>query len=228
MRKRTVEIRNRYTVAVQWSGKIDDQGSDSKNLGEAIKAAIKAGDNLRGADLRGAYLQDADLRGAELRGADLQGANLQDADLRGADLRSAELRGADLQGADLQDAYLRGANLQDADLRGADLQGANLWGANLQDADLRSAELRHGMKIKSLRIFAGLYVHICMAIVDESGIPWVRMGCLWHTVEEWDRIGIRESNIREFPNDGSPKSEERVRAFEFVRATAIAMAKACE
>ena len=168
MRKRTVEIRNRYTVAVQWSGKIDDQGSDSKNLGEAIKAAIKAGDNLRG------------------------------------------------------------ANLQDAELRGADLQGANLWGANLQDADLRSAELRHGMKIKSLRIFAGLYVHICMAIVDESGIPWVRMGCLWHTVEEWDRIGIRESNIREFPNDGSPKSEERVRAFEFVRATAIAMAKACE
>ena len=156
MRKRTVEIRNRYTVAVQWSGKIDDQGSDSKNLGEAIKAAIKAGDNLTG-------------------------------------------------------AYL---------------WGANLWGANLQDADLRSAELRHGMKIKSLRIFAGLYVHICMAIVDESGIPWVRMGCLWHTVEEWDRIGIRESNIREFPNDGSPKSEERVRAFEFVRATAIAMAKA--
>jgi uncharacterized protein YjbI with pentapeptide repeats len=38
------------------------------------------------ADLRGADLWGANLRGADLRGADLWGANLQEADLRGADV----------------------------------------------------------------------------------------------------------------------------------------------
>ncbi|ELD9005373.1 pentapeptide repeat-containing protein [Salmonella enterica] len=63
----------------------------------------------------------ADLYGANLRGADLRGANLCGADLRGADLRGANLCGADLCGADLC-----GANLCDADLYGADLCGADL------------------------------------------------------------------------------------------------------
>ena len=48
------------------------------------------------------------------------------ADLCGADLRGANLRGADLCGADLRDANLRGANLYGADLRDADLYGADL------------------------------------------------------------------------------------------------------
>ena len=41
-----------------------------------------------------------------------------DADLRGADLCDAYLRGADLRNADLRNAYLRGADLRGADLRG--------------------------------------------------------------------------------------------------------------
>ena len=82
---------------------------------------IKAGADLRDADLRGANLQDADLWRANLRGANLGGANLRSANLRGADLRSANLRGAGLKGADLE---------------GANLGGANLWGANLQGANL--------------------------------------------------------------------------------------------
>ena len=57
---------------------------------------------LRGADLRGAYLQYADLLGANLRGADLRGAYLQYADLQGANLRDTNLRGANLRGAKLQ------------------------------------------------------------------------------------------------------------------------------
>ena len=48
--------------------------------------------------------------------ANLSGAYLADADLRGANLSRAYLRGADL----------RGANLSWADLKGADLSGANL------------------------------------------------------------------------------------------------------
>ena len=73
-----------------------------------------------------ANLYGADLRDANLRGADLRGANLCHADLRGADLRDANLCHANLRGADLCGADLRGANLCHADLRGADLRDANL------------------------------------------------------------------------------------------------------
>jgi uncharacterized protein YjbI with pentapeptide repeats len=87
---------------------------------------IKAGANLRGADLRGANLE-----GANLRGADLIGANLEGANLRGADLIGANLRGADLYGADLRRADLRFADLRRANLIGADLEGAKGLSQNI-------------------------------------------------------------------------------------------------
>ena len=97
----------------------------------------------------------------------------------------------------------------------ASLRGANLGDANLGDAG----------KVKTFRLFSGLYQYACMAILAEDGTPWVRMGCRWKTVEDWDRIGIRTSNTREFPDDGSAKCEERVRAFDFTRAAALRLAE---
>ena len=223
------EILNRYTNACQYSVEFDDLGSAAKNMGEAVKRAIKEGANLGGADLAGADLAGADLRGASLRdaslrGADLAGANLRGANLRGADLVGADLVDADLRGADLRGASLRGANLRDASLRGASLEGADLRGASLRGADLRGADLG-GAKIKTLRVFYGLYEYVIFAFIAEDGKPWVKMGCKVYSVEEWDRITIRKSNTGEFPDDGSAKSERRARAFEFARQEAIQMAK---
>ena len=128
------------------------------------------------------------------------------------------------QGADLQGAYLQGAYLQYADLQGAYLQYAYLQGADLQGAYLQGAD-GEKMKIAAMVVFTGLYAYQCWAVVAEDGTPWVRMGCLWKSVEEWDRIGIRNSNPGEFPDDGSEKCERRVRAFEFARAEAVRMAE---
>ena len=75
----------------------------------------------------------ANLYGANLCDANLRGANLCDANLCGANLNGANLYDADLCGANLRDADLRDANLCGADLRDADLRGANLYGANLKD-----------------------------------------------------------------------------------------------
>jgi hypothetical protein len=75
-----------------------------------------------------------------------------------------------------------------------------------------------------MRVLSGLYNYQCWAIVSDKGIPWVRMGCLLKTVADWDTIGIRKSNPGEFPNDGSRKSERRVRAFDFTRADAMVLA----
>ena len=95
---------------------------------------------LRNADLSGANLEKADLRGADLRGADLQGANFEEAVLRGANLQGADLRGANLFKANLEDANLQGADLEDVNLRLADLRRVKFQGANLTWADLHRAE----------------------------------------------------------------------------------------
>ena len=82
-----IEIKSRWTGAVLYSGEHAD-------VKEAVEAAVKAGANLRDA-----YLADANLAGANLRDADLAGANLRGANLRGAYLAGANLAGANLAGA---------------------------------------------------------------------------------------------------------------------------------
>jgi hypothetical protein len=104
--------------------------------GADLEGANLKGANLWGADLRGAFLKDADLRCSNLEGADLMYANLKGANLWDADLRYAKLKGANLEGADLEGAVLKGADLEGADLRDANLQDASLRGAKLQDAKL--------------------------------------------------------------------------------------------
>ena len=56
-----------------------------------------------------AVKQKANLRGAYLTGADLRGANLRDAYLTGANLRGADLRGAYLTGADGESIKIKSA-----------------------------------------------------------------------------------------------------------------------
>jgi hypothetical protein len=97
-------------------------------------------------DLRGAYLNWADLTEANLSGAwldraDLRGAYLSKADLSGAHLFGAFLNGADLRGADLRRADLGRASLGAAKLTRANLSGADLEYASLVDADITNADL---------------------------------------------------------------------------------------
>ena len=142
-------------------------------------------------------------------------------DLKDA-LQKAVTSHADLRGANLGGADLGGADLRDADLGGADLRGANLGDADLRGADLRGASYR-GVKLGKVRSFAGLYQYQIWAVVAADGTAYVRMGCFWKTIAEWDLIGIRASNVGKFPDDKSERCEERARAFEFARAEALAM-----
>ena len=163
---------------------------ENNTVKETLIKAVKQGAYLRSAYLRSAYLRCADLRGADLHGAYLQGADLQ-----GADLRGAYLQGAYLQGADLQGAYLQGADLQGAYLRGADLQG---------------------FKIKAAAVFTGLYTYVVMPYITDENEMRVKMGCHDRSVKEWDENFW--NNNREFPNDGSFKSGQRLLAFETAKA----------
>jgi superfamily I DNA and RNA helicase len=136
------------------------------DAGEILKRYAAGGRNFQGADLRGIQLAGADLReanlintqleGADLRHAQLDGAklaiaDLTQADLSGASLRKAKLMGAILQAANLSNTDLSWADFSDADLSytklvaaklvGANLSAANLSHANLTGAHLESAEL---------------------------------------------------------------------------------------
>ena len=67
----------------------------------------------------------------ECAGCNLRGANLQNLDLKGANLSRALLEDAQLQNTDLT-----AANLESASLGSADLSKTNLSAANLAQADL--------------------------------------------------------------------------------------------
>ena len=98
--------------------------------------------DLRGSWLNGANLQLARLQVADLSGAHLQRADLSEVRLQEADLIEAQLQGARLQGASLFEAHLQWANLSGAQLQEADLFGARLHGAHLQETDLSKARLQ--------------------------------------------------------------------------------------
>ena len=125
--------------------------------------------------------------------------------------------GADLSRANLSRANLSGANLSGAYLPGADLSGAVLSRANLSGAGGKI------QKISKIRVFTGLYKHQVWSVLFQDGSRWVRMGCLFKSLEEWEKIGIRKSNENEFPDNGSPASEERATAFEFAKAAVLKM-----
>jgi uncharacterized protein YjbI with pentapeptide repeats len=113
--------------------------------------------DLRGADLRGALLVEAQLEEAWLDETHLEGAWLMEAHLHGAMLVGAHLQGAWLTAAHLEKtgrlpgASLTNANLEGANLRLANLKGVSLNGAQLQRADLSGASLI-GADLRSARL----------------------------------------------------------------------------
>ncbi len=88
---------------------------------------------LEKADLRGAHLEGAILRRANLREASLSDTYLQEADLESSHLESARLRRVNLEGASLRWAYLERSHLRRAILKNADLRSTHLEGAYLSE-----------------------------------------------------------------------------------------------
>lgn len=85
--------------------------------------------------------ESANLESASLEEANLSGARLVLAKLKGVNLRRAHLIGADLTGADLRDAHLEGAVLTGAKLDGAKLDNAVLIETDLSGASLVNASI---------------------------------------------------------------------------------------
>lgn len=97
--------------------------------------------NFSHLNLRGAYLQRAEMRGFNFSETNLTRADLQQADLRRSCLIYTQLAGADLQQVDLRQANLTDANLTGVDCRRADLRDIVLVRAQVAQADFSGADL---------------------------------------------------------------------------------------
>jgi hypothetical protein len=105
----------------------------------------------------------------------------------------------------------------------ANLSSANLSFANLSSAKVKGAVI-NGRLIENLHVISySSYPYQIQAILFQDGSRWVRMGCLFKSLEDWEKIGIRKSNIGSYPDDGSERSEVRAAAFEFAKAAAMRM-----
>jgi Pentapeptide repeats (8 copies) len=124
-------------AAIQVLGAIAEFGPP-RRVFDLFRANL-TGANLNRADLRGADLSVANLSDSLISGADLSGADLTDAKLHGAILFCTNLSKADLSDANLSETELWRANLSDATLARTNLDNADLSGADLSKADLDSA-----------------------------------------------------------------------------------------
>ncbi|MEZ6138050.1 MAG: DUF2169 domain-containing protein [Pirellulaceae bacterium] len=92
--------------------------------------------------------------GILLRGIDLSGLDLQNADFGGAIFVDCSLENADLRGANLSDAVLTQANLRNANLTGSQCQNANLARADLTQANFTSSILTNAILEQTVAVNA--------------------------------------------------------------------------
>jgi len=216
------------------TGKILAEGN--MELKELVMHCIENKINLSDAELQGANLSNIDLSRAYLYRANMQGANLSNTNLTGSDISFANFKGAYLYSTNLREVYasctdFREAHLIDVDMTNGDFTEANftraevlnveMKGSTITNADFRHAVMHNssfsGAYIKEVRIkkamfFTGLYKYGAMAVIEENGTKWVRLGCHFRTVVDWEHHFW--NNDVEFPDDGSQESKLRLFAFE--------------
>ena len=99
--------------------------------------------------MKGAILEDADLKGASFQGSALMKTNLEEANLKGVYLAVSNLEGLNMKGANFKGTILSGANL-----RGANLENTIFENAVLENVNLNGATLGNSL-LKNTNIFQG-------------------------------------------------------------------------
>ena len=139
---------------------------------------------------------------------------------RGGEFLGGYFRGQ-FRGGEFLGGYFRGQFLG-GEFRGGEFRGGQFLDGQFLGGQFRGGEFR-GEKTIQLRGLFGLYKYPIYIARLANGELWIAMGCLFHSLDQWAEIGIRASNVEEFPDDGSLRSLERIRAFDFAKQIAIDM-----
>lgn len=158
--------------------------------------------------VKGARLEDRNLRYAKAYRVFLVKADLRRANLLGTYLAESDLRGANLWKAILQEADLSQAKLQKANLSEVYISGATLWQVELQEANLRGADLldiRNWQDIRTMKL-ANIYG---VKNPPEGFIEWAIdiMGAVsissdeeWEALKEKAKLEVTNDNVVVKPN----------------------------
>lgn len=136
------------TKPANWTGTTAEigavKGADLENRNMRYSVAYNAffvNSYLKGVDARGSDFRESDFRKADLRYADLRGANFRYAKLAEADLRETDLTETNMRDADLTKARLKWAKLTGSQFRDAIADQVDFTGAILSDANFEGAKL---------------------------------------------------------------------------------------
>jgi uncharacterized protein YjbI with pentapeptide repeats len=192
----TLDDANLRGVDLSFTGLVEVHFNRADLTGADLSCAHFEMTEFNDAKLKHAKLAGVDLRAAgtfysvDLEGADLRGAFYDDATdfPDGFDPVRAGCvpvgRGMNMRGADLRGRVLPGS-FDDADLQDADLEGADLMGATLRRADLRGANIT---KTRFAWHYGGHDTLNCAKFEDTimpDGERWT--GCGTHLPEKYRR-----------------------------------------
>ncbi|MEE2566757.1 pentapeptide repeat-containing protein [Hyphobacterium marinum] len=198
--------------------------------------------DLTNADLRGANLYRADMRGTILRGADLYGANLDEADFRDALLIKSDKEGkftawntgsqtgptarkVDFRDCSMKRAKLSGARLQGADFSGADLTGSHLDGAVLEGAVFENTILVD-IDMKRVRIAPESLKSCVMDPTPDARERAAKIRSLIEHAETWAAMNGKSGRLLELEDEdirpiADAFSDRQIPMSKFTRVCAI-------
>lgn len=160
---------------------------NAKELVRLYREGVRdfSGVDLSRVDIRGVYLKDTKLCGANLHGVLLNYANLRNIDLCGSNLSYSNLCGVHFCGANLNGADLKGVYFEYADFSGADLKGVCLEGVSLI-----------GVKGNGVEIIDGPVNSFYSITMTKHAI---QIGCKNYSYEEW--LNFIDEDIKDMDYD---------------------------
>ncbi len=120
---------------------VSEKEPDPELTRDIIQERASQGDSFAGENLKGLDLSELDLAGLDFTGANFEGASLINANLSGAVIVEANLKGTELTGANLAEANLEGSDLSYTNMKKSVLTSANLSRTYSQEAVLTDADL---------------------------------------------------------------------------------------
>jgi uncharacterized protein YjbI with pentapeptide repeats len=120
------------------------------------KTVFKGADMTRACAAKEASFAEANLKGAVLNQAGLRGCDFSGANFEGARLEMADLSECNLKKAKFYRAFARQARFEKSDLEGANMVSINLFEGSLQKARLVSADLR-GANLYGAEVFRAVF-----------------------------------------------------------------------
>jgi len=142
-----------------------------------------------------------DFRNADFSDSDFRNANFFNSDFRNSDFRNANFRNSNFSGSDFRNSDFINSNFSDSDF-----SNSNFSNSDFSNSDFRYSDLI----ILRKRIYK--YSSYSFKIGD---VFYISMGCKNMKLSEW--VNNFWNNDREFPNDGSEKSNKRLYAFNVMR-----------